>query len=233
MEPRSIQRQPEKTNFDHTTCYRDNLHENTKAGRRWCRRSGPASRSGRIYAVSAKRGKKSVAKLEHSQQTAEPMVDEARERRIIAAKRYQPEWIKLLLVAEAPPRALHRYFYFSDVTSHDSLFRYVARSILHVEPTRQTKPELLEQLRRAGVFLIDLKQDSVDGTRLEDYVPDLVSRIRTLNPEKIILIKATVHDAAYTTLADAAFPVVSERVPFPGSGQQKRFEQAFARALDA
>ena len=201
MEPRSIQRQPEKSNFDHTTCYRDNLHDNTKAGRQWCRRSGPASRSGRVYVVSAKRGKKPVAKLEHSQQAMEPMVHEARERRTSAAKRHQPERIKLLLVAEAPPSALDRYFYFSDVTSQDSLFRYVARSILHVEPTRQTKPALLEQLRRKGVFLIDLKQDPVDDTRLEAYVPQLVSRIRALNPEKIILIKATVHDAAYAALA--------------------------------
>jgi hypothetical protein len=38
--------------------------------------------------------------------------------------------VRLLLVAEAPPAALDRYFYFEDVPRHDSLFRYVARAIL-------------------------------------------------------------------------------------------------------
>ncbi len=40
-----------RVNFDHTACYRDNVHENSKAGRHWCRREGPASRSGHVYAV--------------------------------------------------------------------------------------------------------------------------------------------------------------------------------------
>ena len=37
------------SNFDHDGCYRDGLHEKTKAGRQWCRQHGPASRSGRAY----------------------------------------------------------------------------------------------------------------------------------------------------------------------------------------
>ena len=137
----------------------------------------------------------------------------------------------LLLVAEAPPGASDRYFYLPDVDAHDSLFRYVTRAILHLEPTRASKAELLEQLKDRGVFLIDLKQDPADGTPLTNHVPDLVERIRRLNPEKIILIKATVYDAAYRALANAGLPVVFERVPFPGSGQQKRFAEAFGRAL--
>jgi hypothetical protein len=62
-------------------------------------------------------------------------------------------------------------------------------------------------------------------------VPDLVERVKRLDPEKIILIKTRVYDAAYLALANAGLPVVPERVPLPGSGQQKRFEEAFARAL--
>lgn len=217
----------DRVNFDHTTCYRDNVHENSKAGRQWCRREGPASRSGRDYAVRNRPTVDAAPAKLHPQQHAE-----ARERRASAARRYQPAAVKLLLVAEAPPGALDRYFYFADVDSQDSLFRYVARSILHVEPTRANKPELLEQLKDRGVFLIDLKQDPVDGTPLTDHVPDLVERVRRLHAEKIILIKATVHDAAYLALASAGLPVVPERVPFPGGGQQKRFEEAFMHALD-
>jgi hypothetical protein len=157
--------------------------------------------------------------------------DEARRRRDRAARKYKPARVKLLLIAEAPPTARDRYFYFDKVREQDSLFRYVARSILGIEPSRENKPYLLASLRDRAVFLIDLRQEPVDGTPLSDYVPDLVRRAKRLQPEKIILIKATVYDAAFSALRDADLPVVDERVPFPGSGQQRRFEAAFSRAL--
>jgi hypothetical protein len=155
----------------------------------------------------------------------------ARRRRQRAALKYRPDVIELLLVAEAPPTALERYFYFEDVPRQDSLFRYVARSILKVEPTRANKRELLGRLRDRGVFLIDLKPDPVDGGSLATEVPGLVRRIRRLDPERIIVIKSSVFDLVREPLGDAGLPIVDERVPFPGSGQQRRFETAFARAL--
>lgn len=158
--------------------------------------------------------------------------DEARKRREEAADRYRPEQVDVLLVAEAPPGALERYFYFEEVTEQDALFRYVARGVLGKEPTRGNKAELLGHLKERGVFLIDLNTDPVDGTPLAARVPDLVARCRRLGPRAIILIKATVHDEAYLPLKRAGLPVVDERIPFPGSGQQKRFEEAFSRALE-
>ena len=92
-------------------------------------------------------------------------------RRATAAQRYQPAAVRILLVAQAPPEALDRYFYFPDVDTQDSLFRSVARSVLGEEPTRANKAELLERLRDRGIFLIDLKEDPVDGTGLAPYVP--------------------------------------------------------------
>jgi hypothetical protein len=158
---------------------------------------------------------------------------QARERRRTAAERYRPSEIRLLLVAEAPPAALDRYFYFPDVTTQDSLFRYVARAVLGWEPTRQNKRELLEALKGRGVFLIDLQEEPRDGTPLGRYVPWLIERCRTLRPTRIILIKATVYDAAYIALLGAGLPVSSVRVPFPGSGRQREFLAAFARALES
>jgi hypothetical protein len=155
----------------------------------------------------------------------------ARLRRQRAARRFWPDEIKLLLVAEAPPAALDRYFYFTDVREQDSLFRYVARAILKKEPTRENKRELLAELRDRGVFLIDLSVDPVDGSPVSQHVPSLLRRVRRLQPAKIILIKATVHDAAYWPLREAGLPVAPERIPFPGSGQQRRFEESFRRAL--
>jgi hypothetical protein len=119
------------------------------------------------------------------------------------------------------------------VRAHDSLFRYVAKAILGHTPTRGDKRSALAQLRDRGVFLIDLRTDPVDGTPLSNQVPVLIQRVRKLAPTKVILIKATVYDNAFVALRVAGVPVVDERVPFPGSGQQRRFEAAFERALAA
>lgn len=158
-------------------------------------------------------------------------LEELRRRRDRAAARYRPEQISLLLVAEAPPREPDRYFYFEDVRTQDALFRYVARMILGEQPTRENKSALLGKLRDRGVFLIDLMLDPVDGSPLAHHVPRLADRCRALGPQAVILVKTTVYDAAYSALRRAGIPVVDERIPFPGSGQQKRFEDAFRRAL--
>lgn len=155
----------------------------------------------------------------------------ARRRRQRAARKYRPDHVKLLLVAEAPPAALDRYFYFEHVPTQDSLFRYVVRSILKAEPTRRNKAELLGELRDRGVYLIDLKLDPVDGKLIAMEVPGLVRRVRALDPDKVIVIKSSVYDLVREPLVDAGLPIIDERVPFPGSGQQRRFEEAFARAL--
>ena len=157
-----------------------------------------------------------------------------RELRESAAARYKPEQVKLLLVAEAPPDSLERYFYFPEVSVHDPLFRYVAKELLGIGATRWNKPDLLARLQERGVFLIDLCLDPVPDKRtLGACVPDLIDRISALTPEHVILIKVTVYDAAYVRLQSAALPVVNERIPFPSTGQQRRFEEAFRRALAA
>lgn len=159
----------------------------------------------------------------------------ARCRRARAARKYRPAQIELLLVAEAPPGVKpgepERYFYFEDVEKHDDLFRYVVRGVLGDEPTRRGKKELLSKLRDEGVHLIDLKRDPLDGSALAGHVPDLVRSCKRLKPKRIILIKTNVYDLAFSALREAGLPVVDERIPFPGSGQQKRFEKAFARAV--
>ena len=96
----------------------------------------------------------------------------AARRRRRAAARYRPPEIDLLLVGEAPPEALDRYFYFTGVREHD------------------------------------------------------------MRPKNIILIKVDVFDAAFEALRAAGLPVVKVRIPFPGSGQQRRFLERFREALE-
>lgn len=159
-----------------------------------------------------------------------PTAQVIRSSREKAAQRYRPDSVKLLLVAEAPPDAPDRYFYFEDVQTQDSLFRYVIKGLFNAVPTREKAP-LLQGLQRSGVYLIDLKLNPVDGSPLMAEVPGLIQRCRAIAPDHIILIKANVYDTAFPALRQAGLPVVDARIPFPGSGQQKKFERAFSKAL--
>lgn len=81
------------------------------------------------------------------------------------------------------------------------------------------------------MFLIDLSEEPEGAADLRPHVPGLVERCRALQPEAVILIKAKVYDAAFRQVQAAGLPVVDRRIPFPGSGQQRRFEQEFRLAL--
>jgi hypothetical protein len=106
----------------------------------------------------------------------------------------------------------------------------VYRVITGREPSRERKAEQLAELRDLGVYLIDLQSDPFDERPLDVHVPRLVARCRRLDPERIVLIKVNVFDAAYGPLRDAGFAVSDVRIPFPASGQQRRFEELFAHA---
>lgn len=160
------------------------------------------------------------------------MAANPREARAGAAERFEPSPVRVLLIAEAPPGAKDRYFYFPSVSSHDSLFRYVARLMLGEEPTRRNKSELLGRLKELGVFLIDVCLDPIyDKRELKACLPSLLDRVAVHRPEHVILIKRTVWDVAYRLLRDAGYSVNEEVVPFPGSGQQLRFEWSMAEVL--
>src|SRR3954452_12612103 len=120
----------------------------------------------------------------------------ARGRRRAAAERYRPGVIDLLLVAEAPPSALDRYFYFEHVRTHDSLFRHVVEGVLGERPTRDKAP-YLDELRERGVFLIDLCEQPFSGRDvLAGCVPGLVRRATRLAPARVVLVGVSVYDAA-------------------------------------
>ena len=46
-----------------------------------------------------------------------------------------------------------------------------------------------------------------------------------------MLIGAPLYDIAFASLRAAGLPVVDARLPYPGSGQQRRFAEGFALAL--
>ena len=201
-----------RTNFDHSSCYRDWSAPTYEARRA----NGAALMVRRVRSRRYRPTRSAAASAAGHTRETTPLPPRLRRRRAAAAKQYQPDKVRLLLVAQAPPDADDRYFYFPDVAQHDWLFRAVARAILpHVEPTRTNKASLLAQLRDRGIFLIDLKPDPVDGSDLSPYVPALLDRIAELEPERIILIKADVFRVAYPALAAAGLPGQPDADPLP------------------
>lgn len=152
-----------------------------------------------------------------------------------AAKKYKPDTVRLLIVAEAPPCTPERSFYFEHMDQHDWLFRYVWEGLTGQKPDRSRKAEHLGALQAAGVFMIDLHEDPISGSTAKDLapcVPGLIARCRELRPKAIVLIKSVVYDMAFDVLTTAGLPVVDERIPFPASGQQKKFLEAFRAATE-
>src|SRR4051812_36836065 len=146
-------------------------------------------------------------------------------KRQCAAARYKPARLRLLLVAEAPPCAVDRYFYFEQVDRHDWLFQYVWEGLMGAKPDRDKKPEHLASLRDAGVFMIDLHEENISQpslAQLRPKVSGLVQRCQKLDPPHIALIKSIVYDVAFGPLRAAGLNVIDERIPFPASGQQRK-----------
>jgi hypothetical protein len=161
--------------------------------------------------------------------------------------RWKPTKVRLLLIAESAPDdggggSNRRFFYDDDLTGKDSLFREVVRVLFNNPPLTSgagAKVPWLEKLRDHGVYLIDLASVPVNYsdrlTReaiLATNVDACVSLAIELEPEGIVLCKINVFQALEAPLRSAGLPVLHEEpIPFPGSGQQKRFREAFAAAV--
>ena len=154
--------------------------------------------------------------------------------RLAAAKKYLPKSVRLLIVAEAPPCDTDRYFYFEQVDKHDWLFRYVYEGLYNEKPERDDKPTHLARLRDDGVFMIDLHEENISQPSMAELAPcvaGLVEHCNALKPKRIVLVKSIVHDAAFEAIKKAGLPVADERIPFPASGQQRKFLEGFKRAV--
>lgn len=160
--------------------------------------------------------------------------------------RWKPDRVRLLLIAESAPDdggdlANRRFFYDENLTGRDGLFREVVRA-LYDAPTlvsgRGAKTPWLERIRTDGVFLIDLATVPVNefnasarAATLAQNVSETVSLVSHLAPEGIVLVKQNVFDLLERPIREAGLPLLHDAmIPFPGSGQQKRFRERFAEA---
>ena len=157
---------------------------------------------------------------------------------------YKPDKIKYLLVAQAPPDNIERFFYYTNVTNHDYLFLGII-GVLYPELKEEflesgrnadIKNSILLKFKEDGFYLIDLSDLPISYTRLSlrSQLSDLDEKIRKIADEdtKIILIKYDVYDIAFSFLNERFKNVIDGRIPFPSSGYQKGFNTKFIEALE-
>lgn len=162
-----------------------------------------------------------------------------------ARLKYKPNKIKYLLIAEAPPNNIERFFYYENVHNHDYLFLGVAQA-LYPELKEQfllsgrdsdIKKTILLKFKADGFYLLDLSELplSLVSNDLREQLPLLSEKIGHVIDKltNIILIKATVYDTAFFYLRDHGFSnIVDVRIPFPGQWGQKEFQAKFREALE-
>jgi hypothetical protein len=160
-----------------------------------------------------------------------------------ARDKYKPRDIKTLIIAEAPPCTLERFFYFEEVSRQDSLFLEIM-GVLYPEEKEEylrskrepsKKEGLLERFREDGFWLLDLAEVPIEVSNqtYESALPSLINRIEKAidKTTPVILIKANVYDICYKALLAKGYNVVNERLPFPGSGQQRVFRDKFKKLV--
>jgi hypothetical protein len=164
-----------------------------------------------------------------------------------ARLKYKPGIVKYLLIEEAPPDSIDRFFYYENVHKHDDLFLGVAQALYprlkekflvsrrNRENHSAIKESILLKLKNDGFYLLDLSELPLSLMRgdLDAQLPWLIEKIsKTADKQtKIILIKATVYDTAFLHLQEEFENVVDVRIPFPGQGGQKLFQTKFKEAL--
>jgi hypothetical protein len=152
-----------------------------------------------------------------------------------AAAKYRPAKVRLLWVAEAPPSVPEdeppRYFYFEEMSRHDSLFREVMRAVFpgaRIPFSGESKVPLLERFRDAGGFLVDVCKDPRESYAYDKWWPVTSAEIQALDPDRIIAVKVDVCFFVFDRLHEMGMHdrlLVAREVPFPGSGQQGRFHR--------
>ncbi len=156
-------------------------------------------------------------------------------------RQYQPDLVKLVIVAESPPTS-GKYFYNPAGSTGEPLFAAMMQQ-LQVFPV--SKEIGLREFQGRGWILVDATYEPVNILNLpkrkrekvieRDYTL-LRDDLSSLLPNKstpLVLIKENVCRLLEPRLKQDGFNVLNRGrvIYFPASGQQKQFQQQFKAAL--
>ncbi len=155
--------------------------------------------------------------------------------------RYRPAQTRLIFIAESPP-ASGKYFYDQTGRVTEPLFRALIRDVMGLSVAY--KAEGLRAFQEEGFTLLDatyvpVNEGMSDKERekavLSGYTR-LSQEVMALSPAKttpLVLIKTNVCRLLEPRLLQDGFVVKNKGVivPFPSSGQQRRFREAMKRVI--
>lgn len=164
-----------------------------------------------------------------------------------ARNAFKPAVARLLFIAEAPPEDVERFFYYPNVSEKDFLYLAIVKALTNCEKNNYTpskirkhKQEILQLLQQDGIYLMDLCPIplSKGGVAAKLHTPDFLHRLENescvdKSTTQVILVKANVYDCLHKELEERNYHVQSQRLPFPSSGQQKRFASGMKSILDS
>jgi hypothetical protein len=164
-----------------------------------------------------------------------------------ARQNFKPNKIKILFIAEAPPKeSSNRFFYYLDVKEGDSLFIETMKVLYRKDFTntkmvRLQKKMFLEKFKNDGYFLIDStdnpmeqKSQSYKKRKIREALPTLKIKIRELidSETRILLISKPVYDVCFIPLRSDGFNIINtEMIDFPGSGGQKNYKTKIEKII--
>jgi len=158
-----------------------------------------------------------------------------------ATQQYRPDQVRILFVAESPPSAPDRHFYFTDVTRADTLWVELTRALYpaafgETRVERQRKQEWLQKFQQAGYWLIEAVPDPIDKKKKEEQIAAnteyVLNLLHAAQPAHVVLIAAPVWKVLQAPIRAAGFSLPQTlAIPFPGRGQQRRFREALNMTL--
>ena len=159
------------------------------------------------------------------------MLGRTRAEYLALRRKFTPERLKLVVVAESPP-ASGRYFYDAAGSHGEPLFAALMKLLGH---SSETKEDGLQKFGRNGWLLVDATytpvntlDDSDRNRMIVEHYPLLRDDLESLMSDRstpLILIKANVCKILEPRLLKDGFNVINcgHRIYFPAMGHQGKF----------
>jgi hypothetical protein len=159
--------------------------------------------------------------------------------------KYKPSKVNVLFIAESPPSS-GGYFYAEKTIGKDHLFRETMKALEFWPidtPMRRgcDKRRILNEFRSSGFFLIDTCEIPVDRLQSRERRLSTVQgaltlprRVKSLDPDRILIVKKTVFKPASQVLTDAGFGnriLNTKPLPFPSHGNQRKYRRMLKQLI--
>ena len=163
--------------------------------------------------------------------------------RATSTQKYRPEKVRILFIAESPPGAPDRHFYFEDVSRADTLWVQTTRALYPEEfgetaQERKQKGAWLVRFQQDGYWMLEAVPHPIDKKKKETQIREnterVLAEIQAAAPEHVVLIATPVYKVLQQPLVEAGISLPQPlAVPFPGRGQQGKFHAAMQATLAA